>query len=88
MSCRCARYVKKGIEVGVKMLTGKRAEPQEAMRRFGICNGCSLVFHEKQKMYCGQPFNGKVRDEQLQGCGCPIDRKARLADEHCVLGKW
>jgi hypothetical protein len=36
--------------------------------------------------YCGTPFlDQPVRDEPIDGCGCPTRAKARDPDEHCPL---
>ena len=47
-----------------------------AQKRLKICNSCSQKLNIK--------FVGDICGE----CGCILDNKTRLIDEHCDLCKW
>ena len=54
--------------------------------RATICERCPLRVVEKNVSYCGKPFLKQVmRDETLDGCGCPVRAKAKDPDEHCPI---
>ncbi len=46
------------------------------LKRLEICNNCDKKINIK--------FVGDVCDV----CGCILDNKTRIKDEHCDLGKW
>lgn len=41
---------------------------------------------EKGKTYCGRPLLRKIeREPAIDGCGCPVNDKAKSPGEHCPL---
>ena len=47
-----------------------------AIKRLAICNTCEEKTHlAKNITICNQ-------------CGCILESKARVSDEHCLLNKW
>jgi hypothetical protein len=38
--------------------------------------------------YCGKPLLEQLdRDDAVDGCGCPVNKKAQAAGEHCPLDR-
>jgi hypothetical protein len=56
--------------------------------RAEICATCPMRSVHKGVSYCGRPFLSlPVRDEVLDGCGCPTLAKAKHPDEHCPIDR-
>lgn len=52
-----------------------KEEQELADKRLPICNSCEHRIETSLGYACGQ-------------CGCILDAKTRVEDEHCDLGKW
>jgi len=52
-----------------------KVDDEEFNRRMSICLACRKVGHFR-------------RSHQCRVCGCILERKARLLEFHCDLGKW
>ncbi|HRK30834.1 MAG TPA: hypothetical protein PLD59_07115 [Tepidisphaeraceae bacterium] len=51
-----------------------------------LCERCPMRFVHRNITYCGRPFLSlPVRNEAVDGCGCPTIAKARDHDEHCPI---
>lgn len=51
-----------------------------------VCQTCHLLVTRNGTQYCGRPFlHLPVRDQTIEGCGCPILEKAKSREEHCPL---
>ncbi len=51
-----------------------------------ICERCPMRHVHRNITYCGRPFLSlPVRDEAVDGCGCPTLAKAKDGDEHCPI---
>lgn len=60
------------------------ANHPEWMARAEICQRCPLVHVQCGKSYCGKPLLRHIdRDEPVDGCGCPVNAKAKDPAEHC-----
>ncbi|HQY89681.1 MAG TPA: hypothetical protein PK402_13595 [Tepidisphaeraceae bacterium] len=52
--------------------------------RAEICQRCPLLHVKCGKTYCGRPFLQQIeREEATEGCGCPVNAKAKDPTEHC-----
>jgi hypothetical protein len=68
-------------------LRGVRAvktHPQWATRA-ATCEYCPIRVIHKGKTYCGQPFLSQIQRSPEEGCGCPINDKAKDPAEHCPV---
>lgn len=51
-----------------------------------ICLRCPLRVIEGKTVYCGKPYLHKPdRVDALDGCGCPVNAKAKDRTEHCPI---
>lgn len=54
--------------------------------RAETCARCPMRVSHAGKTYCGTPYLKKIdRDPGIDGCGCPVNDKAKAPDEHCPL---
>lgn len=54
--------------------------------RAETCERCPMRVIEKNRTYCGRPLLRKIeREPAIDGCGCPVNDKAKSPDEHCPL---
>jgi hypothetical protein len=54
--------------------------------RAQICARCPMQVIHNGVAHCGTPFLRKIdRDPVLDGCGCPVNDKARSPGEHCPV---
>jgi hypothetical protein len=69
---------------------GVLAVSPEASRRVATCHRCPLYqVTAGGTGYCGKPFLHKVlRKPSLEGCGCPVQEKAKAPAEHCPLNRF
>ena len=79
----------------VNSVTGKNDDLY--LRRSEICDKCPICYDDfllgkvcSNKLYLNK--NGEIskepKDGYVRGCGCIINLKARLQDEHCIMNKW
>jgi len=54
-------------------------------RRLASCANCPLRTVVNGVAHCGRPLLRQVHRRPDQGCGCPIEAKARTPGEHCPL---
>lgn len=65
---------------------GLRSSSADWVRRESICARCVMCITSNGISYCGRPFLRKpLRDQAIDGCGCPCRAKARDPDEHCPV---
>lgn len=51
-----------------------------------VCERCPMRFIHRNTTYCGRPFLSlPVRNEAVDGCGCPTIAKAKDSSEHCPI---
>jgi hypothetical protein len=73
-----------GIKRAKAWLRAADAVHPEWETRAEICQRCPLVVVQCRKSYCGKPLLRHLdRDEATDGCGCPVNLKARDPGEHC-----
>ena len=53
--------------------------------RATACAGCPLRTVVRGVPHCGRPLLRQVTRSAADGCGCPIEDKARRPGEHCPL---
>ncbi len=54
--------------------------------RAETCERCPLRSIHRGVSYCGTPFMRRIlRDEAVEGCGCPCNQKAKDPAEHCPI---
>jgi hypothetical protein len=53
--------------------------------RVAACAGCPLRTVVRGVTYCGQPLLRRLDRSPADGCGCPVEDKARRPGEHCPL---
>jgi hypothetical protein len=64
----------------------RRAAPDIIDARLRTCSRCPLAVVHKGATYCGTPLLQKlVRQPEIDGCGCPLSKKAADPDEHCPI---
>ncbi|QOV87296.1 hypothetical protein [Humisphaera borealis] len=54
-------------------------------RRLNVCGGCPLHSVVNGVAHCGKPLLTQIRRRPEQGCGCPVEAKARRPGEHCPV---
>jgi hypothetical protein len=54
-------------------------------RRITVCRGCTLFTVVNGVPHCGKPLLTQLRRVSTQGCGCPVEAKARSPEEHCPI---
>ena len=65
---------------------GAAAEYADWPARAAVCERCPLLVRQCDVSYCGKPFlRMPVRDEAVDGCGCPTHAKAKDPAEHCPI---
>jgi hypothetical protein len=81
------RLSRAGVKAGLAVFrsAGALHSSVDFAERKKVCATCPLYVQDKcGKAYCGKPFLKQIeRDEPTEGCGCPIDAKARDPSEHC-----
>lgn len=64
----------------------RRAAPDVLETRLRTCAGCPLAVVHRGATYCGTPLLRKlVRQPEVDGCGCPLSKKAADPAEHCPI---
>jgi len=53
--------------------------------RAGVCEMCPIRVVRGGVSYCGKPFLSQIAREPEEGCGCPVNAKAKDPKEHCPL---
>ncbi|HEX8913781.1 MAG TPA: hypothetical protein VF796_15580, partial [Humisphaera sp.] len=53
--------------------------------RAAVCRGCPLRTVVAGVPHCGRPLLRQIARAPGDGCGCPIEAKARTPGEHCPL---
>jgi hypothetical protein len=53
--------------------------------RAAVCARCPRQVVRRGVAYCGKPLLEQVEREAEDGCGCPVNDKAKAATEHCPL---
>lgn len=61
-----------------------RTDPLSA-GRLQQCEACSLRVVADGVAHCGKPLLKQIRRPADQGCGCPVEDKARRPGEHCPI---
>jgi hypothetical protein len=54
-------------------------------RRLNTCAGCDLYTVVNRVPHCGKPLLRQILRSPDQGCGCPVEAKARRTAEHCPI---
>ena len=59
---------------------------EDWVQRATICERCPMRVIRHGISYCGMPFlEDVVREEHIDGCGCPTREKAKSPKEHCPI---
>lgn len=53
--------------------------------RAAVCRDCPLRAVVNGVPHCGKPLLRQIHRSPADGCGCPIEAKARTPGEHCPL---
>src|SRR3954447_14159546 len=55
------------------------------LARLAVCRGCPLRTMVAGKPHCGKPLLRQLNRSTAEGCGCPLEDKAKRPAEHCPL---
>src|SRR3954454_4367090 len=55
------------------------------LARLAVCRTCSLRTMVAGVPHCGKPLLRQLNRASGEGCGCPLEDKAKRPDEHCPL---
>jgi hypothetical protein len=88
LSAHLYYFLRAGVKATLSKVRAKglvRIEPRWS-ERAAICERCPMRVIQCGKSYCGKPFlQLPVRDQTIDGCGCPTHAKAKDPAEHCPL---
>ncbi len=94
---RAIYYFYSGLVFGVHVM-GPNATKAAVVERQRICGACTVtdpegdqLFRQDQKgrYFCGKPlFQKKLRQPQIDGCGCFLKIKWKKKWTRCPLMKW
>lgn len=83
----------KAVLEGVGNYIYRKEDIEELSKeRFNICKTCPLYTSRHTNgmfsSYCDSKKQVTEGDKTISGCGCQLELKTRVPNDHCPLDKW